>query len=154
MPAIGIRSRALVLLNELKSLSNPKAVEGMAHYGINPENTLGVSIPTIRAMAKRAGKNHELAAELWASKIHGARILASMVDEPKRVTEEQMECWVRDFDSWDVCDQVCMNLFEDTPFAYQKAVQRSARDIETTNAVSCYHLMEVNALKLSTLKPL
>ncbi|MBI5236936.1 MAG: DNA alkylation repair protein [Deltaproteobacteria bacterium] len=118
------------ILRALKSLGNPKAVAGMARFGINPRNTCGVSIPDLRKLAKEIGKNHPLAQGLWQSGIHEARILASMVDEPDLVTERQMEKWVRDFDSWDVCDQVCMNLFEDTPFAYRKAVEWSKRKEE------------------------
>lgn len=118
------------ILKKLKSLSDPKAVEGMARFGINPENTFGVSIPNLRKMAKETGRDRALAQQLWASGIHEARILASMVDDPKMVTEEQLERWVKDFDSWDVCDQCCMNLFEKTKFAYQKAVEWSSNDKE------------------------
>jgi len=102
----------------------------MARFGINPENTYGVSIPNLRQIAKEVGKNHALAQELWASGIHEAKILASMTDGPKLVTEEQMEAWVRDFDSWDVCDQVCMNLFEKLPLAWQKVSEWSGREEE------------------------
>ena len=115
------------IIKKLNSLSDPKAVEGMARFGINPKNTFGVSVPNLRAIAKEAGKDHALAQQLWASGIHEAQILASMIDDPKMVTEEQMESWVKDFDSWDVCDQCCMNLFDKTSFAYRKAVQWSAR---------------------------
>jgi len=118
------------ILKQLKSLSNPDNVAGMARFGINPNDTLGVSIYALRPMAKEIGKDHKLAQELWDSRIHEARILASMVDEPEKVTERQMEKWVRDFDSWDVCDQVCSNLFEKTGFAYQKAVEWSSREEE------------------------
>ena len=118
------------VLKKLKGLSDPKAVEGMARFGINPENTFGVSIPNLRKIAKETGIDHALAQQLWASGIHEARILASMVDDPKRTTEEQMESWVKDFDSWDVCDGCCMNLFEKTGVAYQKAVEWSANDKE------------------------
>jgi 3-methyladenine DNA glycosylase AlkD len=118
------------ILKKLKSLSDPKAVEGMARFGINPENTFGVSIPNLRQIAKETGRDRALAQQLWASGIHEARILASMVDDPKMVTEEQLERWVKDFDSWDVCDQCCMNLFEKTQFAYQKAVEWSSNDKE------------------------
>ncbi len=118
------------ILKKLKGLSDPKAVEGMARFGINPENTFGVSIPNLRKIAKETGIDHALAQQLWASGIHEARILASMVDDPRRTTEEQMESWVKDFDSWDVCDGCCMNLFEKTRFAYQKAVEWSSNDKE------------------------
>lgn len=118
------------IVKKLKSLSNPKAVAGMARFGINPENTYGVSIPNLRRMAKQIGKDHALAQQLWASGIHEARILAGMIDEPKVVTEKQMEKWVRDFDSWDVCDQVCSNLFDKTSSAHNKAREWSKREEE------------------------
>ena len=110
------------IVRKLKSLSNPKAVAGMARFGINPENTYGISIPNLRMIAKQIGKDHALAQQLWSSGIHEAKILAGMIDVPEVVTEKQMEQWVKEFDSWDVCDQVCMNLFEDTSFAFKKAI--------------------------------
>ena len=118
------------IIKKLKSLSDPEAVEGMARFGINPESTYGVSIPDLRKMAKEIGADHALAQQLWASGIHEARILASMIDEPEMVTDVQMESWVKDFDSWDVCDQCCMNLLEKTEFAYLKAVEWSSNDKE------------------------
>lgn len=118
------------ILKKLKSLSDPKAAEGMARFGINPENTLGISIPNLRKIAKDVGKDHSLAQQLWASGIHEARILASMVDEPEMVTEKQVGNWVKDFDSWDVCDQCCMNLFDKLPFAFEKAIELSKKEEE------------------------
>jgi len=118
------------VLQHLKSLSNPEAVAGMARYGINTENAYGVSIYALRPMAKAIGMDHALAEQLWSSGIHEARILASMIDDPRQVTEEQMESWVTDFDSWDVCDQVCSNLFDKTEFAHRKAAEWSHREEE------------------------
>ncbi|MEM4245210.1 MAG: DNA alkylation repair protein [Candidatus Nanoarchaeia archaeon] len=118
------------VLKRLKSFSNPKNVEGMARFGINPKNTLGVSMPVLRKVGKELGKNHDLALKLWSSRIHEARILAALVDDPKKVTEKQMDSWVKDFDSWDVCDQVCMNLFDKTPFATKKVFEWAAHEEE------------------------
>lgn len=118
------------VMKRLKSLSNPKAVAGMARFGINPKNTYGVSIPNLRTLAKEIGRSHLLALQLWKSGIHEARILASMVSEPKMVTEEQMEKWANEFDSWDVCDQCCGNLFDKTRFAFRKATEWSERNEE------------------------
>lgn len=111
------------IISELKSHANPKNVEGMARFGINPKNILGVSTPVLRKMAKETGKNHKLAQELWKSKIHEARILACFIDEPEKVTKSQITSWARDFDSWDICDQCCGNLFDKTPFAWEKAYE-------------------------------
>lgn len=119
-----------IILERLRSLADPGAVAGMARYGINSQDTLGISVPHLRAIAKEAGRDQALAEQLWASGIHEARILASMVDDPKQVTEAQLERWVVDFDSWDVCDQCCSNLFDKTPFAYDKAVEWSERQEE------------------------
>ena len=118
------------ILKKLKSLADPKAVEDMTRFGISAKNTYGVSLPIIRSMAREIDRNHELAQQLWSSGVHEARILASLIDDPKRVTDEQMESWVKDFDSWDVCDQCCSNLFDKTAHAFDKAVQWSGRNEE------------------------
>jgi len=103
----------------------------MARFGIATKRALGgSSIPYLRWLAKRLGKDHQLAAELWASGIHEARILAAMVDEPSEVTDEQMEAWAAEFDSWDVVDGVCGSLFDKTSLAYRKAEQWSSRQEE------------------------
>ena len=107
----------------LQQHANPQAVQGMARFGISSTQTLGVSTPTMRRIAKDIGMDHPLALELWRSGIHEARILASMIADPRLVSPEQMEEWVNDFDSWDVCDQVCGNLFVKTPYAYHKAME-------------------------------
>jgi len=111
------------LLSVLRAHANPANVAGMARYGINRKGTLGVPMPVLRKLAKEAGRSHELAAELWASGIHEARILATLIDDPARVTGRQMDRWVSDLDSWDVCDQACQNLFRYTPSAFAKAAQ-------------------------------
>jgi len=118
------------ILARLRSLSRPESLEGMSRFGIETKKALGVSIPKLRMLAKETGKDHELAQELWASGVHEARILAAMVDDPRKVSEEQMELWTGDFDSWDVCDQCCSNLFDKTSFARAKAVEWSEREQE------------------------
>jgi len=118
------------ILERLRSLSNPDNVKGMGRFGISTRNTLGVSMPELRKLAKEIGKHHDLAQQLWKSGIHEAKIVAGIIDEPSSVTEKQMDAWVKDFDSWDVCDQVCMNLFDKTSFAYKKAVEWSSRQEE------------------------
>ena len=113
------KATATKLLAQLQALANPQALQGMTRFGINPANTLGVSMPELRRLA-RGLCDHDLALELWQSGGHEARILAALVDDPHRVTPLQMEDWVTDLDSWDVCDQVCMNLFDRTPYAVEK----------------------------------
>ncbi|HZK50728.1 MAG TPA: DNA alkylation repair protein [Actinomycetota bacterium] len=99
------------VLQRLRALESPRDREGMARFGINPDHALGISVTKLRAIAKETGRDHDLALELWASGIHEARILATIVDDPELVSKQQMQSWVEDFDSWDLCDQACMNLF-------------------------------------------
>ena len=118
------------IIKKIKFLSNPRAIKGMSKYGITPEKTYGVSIPNLRKLAKEIGKNHKLAEQLWSENIRETRILASMIEDLEMVTEGQMENWVREFDYWEICDQCCMNLFERTEFAYEKAMEWSVKEAE------------------------
>lgn len=118
------------VIKNLKSLANPDNIAGMARFGISADNTLGIAVPVLRGLAKEIGKDHQLAHALWASGLHEARILACFIDKPEEVTEAQMESWVKDFDSWDVCDQCCANLFDRTKVAFAKAAEWSEREEE------------------------
>jgi 3-methyladenine DNA glycosylase AlkD len=119
-----------VILQRLKSAADPKAVTSMARFGIPVTTAYGVSIPQLRTLARELGTDHDLAQELWAAGVHEARILASMIDDPHQVTDAQLERWVLEFDSWDLCDQCCNNLFRKTAAAYRKAIEWSAREEE------------------------
>jgi 3-methyladenine DNA glycosylase AlkD len=102
----------------------------MARYGISPAGTLGVPIPVLRKMAKEIGRRHDLADALWRSAIHEARILAALIDDPGRVTDDQMERWVLDIDSWDVCNQLCSNLFSRADLArINRGLERTVGDL-------------------------
>jgi 3-methyladenine DNA glycosylase AlkD len=118
------------VLERIRSLGNPENVAGMARFGIDVANTYGIAAPVLHKLAREIAKDHDLALALWESGIHEARKIAPLIDVPKLVTEEQMERWVADFNSWDICDDCCSNLFDKTPFAYQKAVEWSRRDEE------------------------
>ncbi|HYM14487.1 MAG TPA: DNA alkylation repair protein [Dehalococcoidia bacterium] len=114
------------IIADLRAMANPRRAAGMARFGITSTNTLGISVPALRALAKRAGRDHAVALALWESGIHEARILAAMLDQPAKVTKRQMDRWAADFDSWDVVDGCCGDLFDRTPYAYEKALQWSA----------------------------
>lgn len=119
-----------VILKRLTEQRDPAAAEGMAHYGIVGQDVFGVKVPVLRAIAKEAGRSHALAAQLWAYPSRETRVLATMIDHWKWVDEPQMESWAADFDSWEVCDQACGNLFAHTPYAYAKAMKWSGRPEE------------------------
>jgi 3-methyladenine DNA glycosylase AlkD len=118
------------VLEKLQSMADPEQLKGMAKYGITVEQRLGVSVPDMRKLAKEIGRDHKLALDLWRAGIAEARIVAAMVGDPDKLTEEQMEDWVKGINSWDVCDQVCMNLFEKNQLAWKKIVDWSEREEE------------------------
>ena len=121
------RSEVDSVLAWLKRHSSARTREGMARYGIPSDNASGVSVADIRLLAKRLGRNHELALALWETGSYEARMLTPFIDEPTRVTPTQMERWCRDFDSWAICDALCFHLFDKTPHAWSKLAKWSRR---------------------------
>jgi 3-methyladenine DNA glycosylase AlkD len=111
-------------------MGDPERAAGMARFGIRTDRALGITVTELRAYARTLGRDHDLAAALWGSGVHEARMLATLVDDPAAVTEAQMEAWVSEIDSWDLCDGACGNLFDRTPFAFDKALEWSAREEE------------------------
>ena len=111
----------------LKRHGSKATREGMTRYGIQSDKAFGVSVSNIQTLAKRLGRSHALAGALWKTGWYEARLLASYVDEPDRVTAAQMDRWCRDFDNWGVCDTVCFVLFDRTPHAWSKVEQWSRR---------------------------
>ena len=116
--------------------------EGMARFGIRSDRVFGVSMATMRPLVRRIGRDHALALELWESGWLEARILASFVDEPARVTSAQMDRWVRGFDNWAVCDSACTHLFDRTPYAWRKVRTWSARRADDLEFVAALPLIE------------
>lgn len=123
---ISVESALEILSREEKQENK----EGMARFGINTEKAFGVSVVKIREIAKMVGKGHEKAQKLWETGMHEARIMACFLDEPRRITKEQAENWALGFNSWDLCDQCCMNLFDRLPFSYELAAEWAEREEE------------------------
>jgi 3-methyladenine DNA glycosylase AlkD len=134
------------VLERLRALESPAGRDGMRRFGINADNALGIGVTDLRRLGRDLPRDHRLAAALWDSGIHEARILASIVDRPDLVSRTQMERWARAFDSWDLCDQVCQNLFWATPFAHEKAVAWSGRRAEFVKRAA-FSLMASSAVK-------
>jgi len=129
-PPAPVEERVRALLDQFEAKGSEKDRAGMARYGIKVDDAFGVSIYELRRVAKPLRGDHELALALWATGNHEARLLATIVDDPVQVGEAQMEAWVADLDSWDVCDQLTSNLFDKTALGYAKAHEWAARDEE------------------------
>jgi len=118
------------ILKRLRAAGSAANVAGMARYGIRPAKAYGVATPVIRAIAREAGRNTELASALWRVNVLEARILATMIADPLEIPEEEVERWVRGFDCWSVCDSACIGLLWKTPFAWRKVREWSRREPE------------------------
>ncbi len=112
---------AAQVIAELKKHTNEKNIEGMKRYGIKTDNAIGVGMVLLKEVAKEIGKDHALGMDLWASEYREARHLAYLISDHKQLTKKQMESWVKDFDSWDICDGTCMHLFRKSPYAFDYA---------------------------------
>lgn len=118
------------VMDELHLLADPTNLPGQARFGIDVSSSLGISMAQLRPLARRIGKDHVLAQALWGSGVREARILASLVDDPKQVTREQMDSWAAEFSSWEVVDACSCNLFDRTEHRYAKAVEWAGREEE------------------------
>jgi 3-methyladenine DNA glycosylase AlkD len=114
----------------LRKHGTKRTRDGMARYGLPSDQAFGVSVGDLRTFAKQLGRNHDLAVGLWQTGWYEARMLATMVDEPDRVTPVQMDQWCDDFDSWGICDTACFLLFDRTPHAWKKVTQWAKRTDE------------------------
>jgi 3-methyladenine DNA glycosylase AlkD len=120
-----IQEEVQAALAALEEMSTQHDRENLVRFGINASKAFGVSMANLLVLGKRLGRNHELAAALWETGWYEARMLTSFVDEPARVTPEQMDRWCRDFDNWGICDTVCFHLFDRTPHAWAKVAEWS-----------------------------
>ena len=138
------------VVNELKKLGDPSIVEGMKRFGVPSENALGISAPVLRSLAKRIGRDQELSLKLWTTGILEARAIAALIGDPDKVTWRQMEKWVKDFDSWAVCDAACCVLFVYTPFALKAAFRWCKSDEEFVKRAG-FVMMAAAAVHLKSL---
>ena len=118
------------VMGRLRDLADISVKTSQASFAITPSHALGIRIPEIRKLARETGKDHALSVSLWETGIHEARMLAAFIGDPAKVSRAQMEQWVKDFDSWDICDQTCSALFDKTPYAYQCAAEWAVRPEE------------------------
>jgi 3-methyladenine DNA glycosylase AlkD len=118
------------VLQEMKKVSSKGTIASQERFAIGSVNNIGMTVPQMRILAKRIGKNHLLALQLWKTRIHEARHIAVMIADPKQVTEKLMEEWLHDFNSWDIVDGCCSSLFDKTPFAFEKAIEWTRREKE------------------------
>ena len=118
------------IVRQLRRLGTRRNVDGMARFGIHAAKVFGVSKPKLDTLARKIGKDHDLALALWTTGIHDAKILAGMIDDPAKLTAAQMESWVTDFDNWDTCDGTCCHLFVFAEPAWIKAVAWTRRKEE------------------------
>ncbi|MGH9723134.1 MAG: DNA alkylation repair protein [Bryobacteraceae bacterium] len=123
--AAPLQDEVQAALSWLEQHSTTRDRENLTRFGITANKAFGVSMANIQVLAKRLGRNHELAAALWETGWYEARMLTSFVDEPARVTSAQMNRWCRDFDNWGICDTLCFNLFDRTPHAWAKVAEWS-----------------------------
>jgi 3-methyladenine DNA glycosylase AlkD len=114
----------------MKKTGSPKAAAGLSRFGLPTDRAFGISVATLRAYAKLIGTDHALALKLWKTGWLDARILASFLADPAKVTPAMMDDWCRDFDNWGTTDTACFTLFDRSPHAWNKARQWTKRSPE------------------------
>ena len=107
-----------------------KVVFKAKKFGIISNNSLGIYHKDLKVIAKEIGTDNQLALQLFESGIYEARLLCSKLFNPKDVTEELMDKWVKTFENWEICDSFCMGLFSKSNFALAKILEWSQREPE------------------------
>jgi 3-methyladenine DNA glycosylase AlkD len=138
------------LMLELRRLGDPIVISGMKRFGLPTENALGISAPKLRSLAKIIGLDQDLSLKLWSKGIMEARVLAALIGDPQKVTKRQMEAWVKDFDSWGVCDACCGVLFVHSSYALEAAVRWAGSKREFVKRAGFVMMAEI-AIHLKTL---
>lgn len=111
------------ILKELETMGDPNVKAIKETFAIAPQNTYGIFLKDLNGLAKKIGKNDSLAIQLFDTGIYEARLLTSMLFNPKNLTEALMDHWVAAFDTWEICDTTCMNCFGKSRFAVKKAFE-------------------------------
>jgi 3-methyladenine DNA glycosylase AlkD len=146
-------SKVNEVINKLLLLSNKANAEGMKRFGINTKTALGIRIPDLRRISKLYKHDHELALDLWKTNYHEARILATMIDNPKLLTSSQIDDWTHDIDSWDLCDQTCNNLFSRSDFVVSKIEEFTSSSEEFVKRTG-FSMIATYAVKAKTVDDL
>lgn len=124
---LSLENQVSSVVATLKKMGSKSVRDGMARYGLPSNNAFGIPVGEMQNLAKDLGRNHELAQALWHTGFYEARMVAAFIDEPARVTPQQMDRWCKDFDNWGIVDTVCFKLFDETPHAWKKVAQWSKR---------------------------
>ena len=127
---VGMKKAVSEVLASLKKLGSRQTRESMVRFGIHTPKAFGIPMAAMQRLAKQIGRDHQLAGELWETGWYEARIVAAYIEEPERATAAQMDRWCKEFDNWGICDTVCFQLFDKTPYAYRKVRQWATRKPE------------------------
>jgi 3-methyladenine DNA glycosylase AlkD len=117
---MGMEARVAEVVAALRAAATDHDLANLSRFSIDAPNALGVSMANLQKIAKRLGRDHDLAAALWETGLYEALMLASLVDDPAQVTPAQMDRWRADFDNWAIVDTVCFKLFDQSPHAFAK----------------------------------
>lgn len=119
-PAPSTADRLTEVVEWLQRTGSARVRDGMVRYAIPSDGAFGVTVGALRAHAKHLGTDQPLAQALWETGRYEARMLATFVGDPARMTSAQMDRWVRDFDNWAICDTACFALFDRSPHAWSR----------------------------------
>lgn len=103
------------IFKKIQILRNGETHQEMKNFGLNYQKALGATIVNLREIGKQYQQNHLLAHKLWTKGFRESKILASMLEEPDKVTEDQLERWFAEMDSNELLEQASMNLFQHLP---------------------------------------
>lgn len=140
--------KMVALMRRLKVEMNGAVTDAMREYGGGQQGyglNYGVSLPTIKDVAREYAPNHELALTLWRQDVRELKLAALFIDEPSAVMAEQMEAWAADWRVSELAEQCAMQLFWRCPAAFRVAVEWASWEIPLRRLAAFYMLGKLAA---------
>ncbi|KAF0236943.1 MAG: hypothetical protein FD181_2359 [Prolixibacteraceae bacterium] len=111
------------VLKLVKARKSGEVADLMSQNGITYKTNWGVSVIDLREIAGQFEPNHLLALKLWNKQWRETMILATLLDEPNQVSEEQIDFWTKTFENTEIAEQASANLWVKTKYAFVKALE-------------------------------
>ena len=111
------------ILRRVKPLQNREVSDSMIRRGVVYKLNLGASVVSLQQLAANYKPDHLLALKLWNKQWRETMILATLLEKPEEITENQMDFWVKQIQQVEMAEQLAMNLLSRSPFAFEKAME-------------------------------
>ena len=115
---------------QFRLFMNGVVSQSMRDKGLDYKINFGIELPRLKEIAAKFEKNHDVAQALWKENIRECKILAGLLQPVETFYPEIADIWVEEMRYPEIAELTCMNLFQNLPYASEKAFQWMADEGE------------------------